>query len=63
MSLHRRMVQARQRQAIPAQLIFISLPARADFRVGFKIDDVPGSVFFEGQIDHAFQNPIAFQLQ
>ena len=56
-------VQARQRETIPAKLIFISLPARPDFGVGFEIDNLPGSVFFERQIDHAFQNPVAFELQ
>ena len=63
MSFHRRLVQARQRETIPAKLIFVSLLAGTNFRVGFEVDNVPASVFFERQIDNAFENPVAFQLQ
>jgi len=47
MSFHRRLVQARQRQAVPAQLILVALESS----VSLKIDDVPGSIFLEGQVD------------
>ncbi len=55
-------VQSREREAVPSKLVFISLSASPDFGVRFEIDHVPGPVFFKRQIDHALQNPVAFEL-
>ena len=62
MSFHARLIQACQREAVPSQLILVSLPAGPDFGVGLKVDDMPASGFFERQIDDAFENPVAFEF-
>ena len=43
--------------------MFISTPAGANVGVRFEIDNVPGSIFLESQIDHAFENSIVFEFQ
>src|ERR1700730_1736376 len=57
-SLHRDIIQARQRQAVPLQLAFVMSSASGDVGVCLEVDDMPASFSFKCQIDHAFQHAV-----